>query len=106
MASEAIPLSSRSTPMYNLAMGVIHRRMAKGRHREAQRVVLPNGMWLLLYADGVVKLAGYDRRAEVTEVLNRANGAHVFARIEPTSDHPRAVSPRADDLVTIERSVR
>jgi hypothetical protein len=51
--------------------------MAKGPHREAQRIELPNGMWLLLYTDGSLKIAGYDRRLQVTEVLNR-DGGHVF----------------------------
>ncbi len=79
--------------------------MAKGPHRPAQRVVLPNGMWVLMYEDGVVKFAGYDRRLEVTEVMNRADGAHVFVRVEPTKDAPRDVAGRAGDLVTVERDV-
>ena len=80
----------------------------KGSHRPAQRVVLPNGMWLLLYEDdGSVKLGGYDRRFQVIEVLNRAGGAHVFVTVEPTKQGraPRDVSPRTNDLVTVERGL-
>lgn len=78
----------------------------KGSHRPSQRVVLPNGMWLLLYDDdGSVKLGGYDRRFRVTEVLNRDRGAHVFVSVEPYGSPPRDVAPRADDLVTVERRV-
>jgi Ni,Fe-hydrogenase III component G len=81
--------------------------MAKGAHQPAQRVVLPNGMWLLLYENGNIKLAGYDRTLHVTEVLNRDGGAHIFARVttDPDKPEPRSVSARADDLVTVERSV-
>jgi hypothetical protein len=79
--------------------------MAKGPHRPAQRIVLPNGMWLLLYEDGSLKLGGYDRRLEVTEVLNREGGAQLFVRIRPTKDRPKEVASRASDLVTVERSV-
>lgn len=81
--------------------------MAKGPHKPAQRVVLPNGIWLLLYEDGTMKVGGYDRRLAVTEVLNRAEGAHVFIRVtpDPEVDTPRSVSPRAGDLVTVERGV-
>ncbi|WP_446218665.1 hypothetical protein [Micromonospora sp. IBHARD004] len=81
--------------------------MPKGPHNPAQRVVLPNGMWLLLYENGTVKVGGYDRALAVTEVLNRTGGAHVFIRVTPDPDiaEPRAVSPRADDLVTVERGV-
>lgn len=78
--------------------------MAKGQHRAAQRVVLPNGMWLLLYDDGTIKLGGYDRRMNVTEVLNRDGGAHVFVKVEP-KESPREPSKRATDLVTVPRSV-
>lgn len=52
--------------------------MAKGAHREAQRIELPNGMWLLLYADGTLKVAGYDRKIEVTEVPT-VREAHTFS---------------------------
>ena len=79
--------------------------MAKGTHQPAQRIVLPNGMWLLIYEDNKIKLGGYDRTMHVTEVLNRDGGAHIFARVTPDSDNPRTVSARADDLVTVERSV-
>jgi len=79
--------------------------MAKGPHREAQRIELPNGMWLLLYTDGSLKLAGYDRRLHVTEVLNRDGGGHVFVRVEEMTEHPRAISSRPSDLVTVERGV-
>ncbi len=80
----------------------------KGAHRPAQRIVLPNGMWLLLYGDdGSVKLGGYDRRFQVIEVLNRAGGAHVFISVKPTDQGrtPRSVTPRTDDLITVERGV-
>lgn len=80
----------------------------KGSHRPSQRIVLPNGMWLLLYEDdGSMKLGGYDRRFQVTEVLNRAGGAHVFVSVRSTDPgrDPREVTPRGDDLVTIERGV-
>lgn len=87
--------------------------MAKGTHRPAQRIVLPNGMWLLIYdndANGSfeIKLAGYDRKMSVIEVLNRDGGAHIFARVETDKgkEGPRSVSARADDLVTVERSVK
>jgi hypothetical protein len=79
--------------------------VAKGPHRPAQRIVLPNGMWILLYEDGALKLGGYDRRLEVTEVLNRGGGAQVYVRVLPTKDKPKAVAGRASDLVTVERSV-
>jgi len=57
--------------------------------------------------DGSVKLGGYDRRFQVTEVLNRAGGAHVFVSVRSTDPDraPREVTPRADDLVTVERGV-
>lgn len=76
----------------------------KGSHRPAQRVVLPNGMWVLLYEDGSLKLAGYDRTLEVTEVLNRDGGAHVFVRVHERGT-PKTVSPRPSDLVTVGRGV-
>ncbi|MET7710323.1 hypothetical protein [Micromonospora sp. NPDC005413] len=81
--------------------------MAKGPHNPAQRVVLPNGMWLLLYENGTMKVGGYDRSLAVTEVLNRAGGAHVFIRVTPDPEvaELRSVSPRADDLVTVDRGV-
>lgn len=81
--------------------------MVKGTHQPAQRIVLPNGMWLLLYENGNLKLAGYDRTLHVTEVLNRDGGAHIFARVtaDPDKPEPRKVSARADDLVTVERGV-
>lgn len=80
----------------------------KGPHRPSQRIVLPNGMWILLYEDdGSVKLGGYDRRFQVTEVLNRAGGAHIFVSVRPTDPvrAPREVAPRAEDLITVERGV-
>jgi hypothetical protein len=79
--------------------------MAKGPHREAQRVVLPNGMWILLYADGSLKLAGYDQALTVTEVQNRDGGAQVFLSVRPTSESPRTIRPLPNDLVTVERRV-
>ena len=79
--------------------------MAKGKHRESQRVVLPNGLWVLIYEDGHVKIAGYDRRIQVTEVLNRADGAHVFMKVDETTTPPKAVADRPSDLVTVTRSV-
>lgn len=80
--------------------------MAKGSHRPAQRIVLPNGMWLLIYEDdGSVKLGGYDRRMEVTEVLNRDGGAHVFVRVQDTKDSPRTIAARPTDLLPVERNV-
>jgi len=78
--------------------------MAKGLHREADRIVLPNGLWLLLYRDGTVKLAGYDRHMQVTEVLNREGGAHVFVNVK-TNDPTRFPRQRDSDLVTVRRSV-
>ncbi|MDO3071218.1 hypothetical protein [Mycobacteroides abscessus] len=77
--------------------------MAKGRHRESQRIVLPNGLWLLIYEDGTVKLGGYDRRMKVTEVLNRDGGAHVFIEVSGTASEPRQIQSRAGDLVTVPR---
>jgi hypothetical protein len=79
--------------------------MAKGKHRESQRVVLPNGLWVLIYEDGHVKIAGYDRRIHVTEVLNRADGAHVFMKVDETTTPPKDVAERPSDLVTVPRSV-
>ncbi|MFF0149928.1 hypothetical protein [Micromonospora sp. NPDC005203] len=79
--------------------------MAKGAHRPAQRVVLPNGMWVLLYEDGSLKIAGYDRRLEVTEVLNRSSTGHIFVRVTETKPEPTAVASRPSDLVTVERGV-
>ena len=77
--------------------------MAKGKHRPARRIELPNGMWILIYDDGSLKLAGYDRRIKVTEVLNRKGGAHVFVNVEETKSSPANISARPTDLVTIER---
>ena len=80
--------------------------MAKGPHRGSQRIVLPNGMWVLLYDDGEsVKIGGYDRAVQVNEVLNRDGGAHVFMRVTPTADTPRETQRRASDLVTVPREV-
>jgi len=79
--------------------------MAKGKHREAQRVVLPNGMWILMYEDGSLKVAGYDRRVRVTEVLNRDGGGHVFIGIDETTESPRTIAKRDSDLVVVERSL-
>jgi hypothetical protein len=79
--------------------------MAKGTHQPRQRIVLPNGMWVLLYENGSIKLGGYDRKLHVTEVLNRDGIAHIFANVTPDNDSPRTIAARADDLVTVERSV-
>jgi hypothetical protein len=91
--------------MYISCLSMYMEVVMKGSHRPSQRIVLPNGMWVLLYDDdGSVKIAGYDRRFRVTEVLNRDGGAHVFIGVEPYDDgSPRGVAPRADDLVTVER---
>ena len=61
-------------------------------------------MWLLMYDDGSVKLAGYGRRLRVTEVLNRGGEAHVFLRLVPGSA-PRTPQQRSSDLVTLPRGV-
>jgi len=78
--------------------------MTKSSHRAAQRVVLPNGMWVLIYDNGHVKLAGYDREMVVTEVLNRDGGSQVFVKV---TEKPGAktVAARRGDLVTVDRSV-
>jgi len=39
-------------------------------------------MWLLLYNDGRVKLAQYNAKMEVEEVLNRKGGAHVIVSVK------------------------
>jgi len=80
--------------------------MAKGKHRESTRIVLPNGMWVLMYADGSIKIAGYDRALTVTEVQTRAGGSHVFIGVNELQDAPREPATRAADLVTVPRSVR
>lgn len=77
--------------------------MVKGPHREAQRVILPNKMWLLLYKDGTIKLGAYHRTLSVTEVQNRNGSGHIFIDVHETSA-PRDTQIRADDLVTIPRS--
>src|ERR1017187_61385 len=48
-----------------------------------------------------------ERRFQVTEVLNRAGGAHVFVSVRSTDPGraPREVASRADDLITVERGV-
>lgn len=81
--------------------------MAKGAHRPAQRVVLPNGMWVLLYEDGNIKIAGYDRRLSVTEVQTRAGGSHVFLKVtnQDGVEEPRRTSERSADLVTVPRDL-
>lgn len=48
-----------------------------------ERIELPNGMWMLVYETGVVKIAKYNARMRVTEVLNRKGGAHVFVEVTP-----------------------
>jgi len=53
----------------------------KGKHANYARIELPNGAWLLIYDDGRVKIAKYNARMRVTEVLNRAGGSHVFIQI-------------------------
>lgn len=83
--------------------------MAKGAHRPQRRIILPNGMWLVIYEDGTgdIKLAGYDRSMHVIEVLNRDGGGHVFVRVKPhEGKDPRPASARADDLGTVEYSVK
>lgn len=77
--------------------------MAKGKHHEAQRVILPNGMWVLLYSDGTVKLGGYDRRMQVTEVLNRDGMGHVFVTVQPSTETPRGTQSRTTDLIAVPR---
>jgi len=63
-------------------------------------------MWVLIYDDtGAVKLAGYDRRMQVHEVLNRDGGAHVFVHVVPDNDEPRETQRRTSDLVTVPRHV-
>jgi hypothetical protein len=79
--------------------------MAKGKHRQARRIILPNGMWVLLYDDGAIKIAGYDRSLVVTEVQTRAGGAHVFIGVHEETDRPRETSERGADLVTVPRAV-
>jgi len=82
--------------------------MAKGVHRESQRIILPNGMWVLIYSDSSIKIAGYDRRLLVHEVLNREGGAHVFITVKTADgiDIPRSTQERASDLVTVPREVQ
>lgn len=83
--------------------------MARGKNRPAQRVLLPNGMWVLLYENGTIKIAGYDRDVEVFEVTNRGGtdqanteGCAVFLRVKPRDGiEPRSPRPRDNDLVTI-----
>lgn len=80
--------------------------MAKGKHRESKRIVLPNGMWVLMYADGSIKIAGYDRALTVTEVQTRAGGSHVFIGVKELVDAPREPAARGADLLTVQRSVK
>ncbi len=80
--------------------------MAKGKHRESTRIVLPNGMWVLMYADGSIKIAGYDRALTVTEVQTRAGGSHVFIGVKELADAPRQPASRGADLLTVQRSVK
>ena len=74
--------------------------MTKEKHRTSQRIILPNGMWLLLYSDGAIKIAGYDRTIQVYEVLNRAGGAHVnhpgFRALLPSWGRDGAMPSRFD----------
>lgn len=80
--------------------------MARGPQRPAQRVVLPNGLYLLLYEDdGSMKIGGYDRKLVVTELMTRAGGTQLFFRAEPQKSNPKSVTPRGDDLVPVRRSV-
>jgi hypothetical protein len=76
--------------------------MSKSKHREAQRVLLPNGLWVTMFADGDIKVSGYDCRLEVIEVLNRSTGGSVFFRYEqrPGQRQPKR---RRGDLITVEQ---
>ena len=74
--------------------------MAKGTHRPSQRVILPNGMWVLLYDDdGSIKLGGYDRRMQVTEVMNRDGGAHVFVDVRQSDGVASARETQAERTI-------
>lgn len=59
-----------------------------------------------MYADGSIKIAGYDRSLTVTEVQTRAGGSHVFIGVKELEDAPRKPATRAADMVTVSRSVR
>lgn len=80
--------------------------MGKSPNRPATRVILPNGVWILLYDDGTgdMKIGGYGREMVVTEVTTRSDGAAVYIRVTETD--PKAPTPRAreTDLVTLPRS--
>lgn len=82
--------------------------MAKGKHRDAQRVLLPNGMWVLLYENGDIKIGAYDHRFTIHEITTRgagnsgaAPGTSVHLHAEPTSETPTRPVPRGNDLVAI-----
>ncbi len=78
--------------------------MPKGPHRPATRVILPNGVWILLYDDGsgAMKIGGYGRKMVVTEVTTRSDGAAVYIEVTEVGDaHPPR--EREADLVTLPR---
>lgn len=83
--------------------------MAKGKHREYDRLMLPNGMVLLLYKgehDGMMKIAGYDRRITIIETKTRPVGTDLFfqADLQDGVDTPAEYKPKDDDLICVRRS--
>ena len=69
--------------------------MAKGSHRPAQRVVLPNGMWLLLFLLGPGALG-----------LSRLVGRDRSTRSTPPTTHPAQASERTRRARTLGVLVR
>lgn len=79
----------------------------KRPHRDHDRVILPDGTWMLLYDDGGIKYGGYDRRVNVIEVSTREGGSTagmaIHATVTPLAEQPRDVRPRDTDYVCIRR---
>lgn len=69
--------------------------MAKGKHAEFERVRIDDQLYLLLYADGRIKVVLQEGTLAVTEVMTRHGestpGSHVFLSTRRNT-HPK---PRA-----------
>ena len=66
------------------------------------RIILPSGLWILLYEDGDMKLSGYDHHLEIVEVLNRRGdnpGTHVHFKVRPLKENPRMPTRRSSDIL-------
>lgn len=66
--------------------------MAKGKHAEFTRHIIDDQVYVLMYADGRIKVVLKEGTLEVTEVLTRNGestpGSHVFMRAK-RGTHPK-----------------